>query len=129
MSERRPFALLRDTDQWIRCSFDDTALDVVNGVVSLAWPRSRTPRPAPIIGAGLAFDAECRLYHSVPDEGRVDRIRWAALGIAPAPTDQSQPLIGGGAVAPQSLGDFSGAPDRTLLGAPRGLAIDEDDRL
>ena len=76
MSELRPFALLRTGDQWFRCSFERTFLDVDAGVVELARTTATadSDKPAPTVGAGLAFDNECRLYHSAPPENRVERI-------------------------------------------------------
>ena len=49
-------------------------LDAETGGVELAWrPPEDEPDAggAPAEAAGLAFDAECRLYRSVPAEGRV----------------------------------------------------------
>ena len=67
MSELRPFALVRDGDQWVRGAFDRTFLEYESGVVELAWTtktlESSSHAPSSI-GAGLAFDNECRLYHS-----------------------------------------------------------------
>ena len=80
MSELRPFALVRAGDQWVRGRFDYTFLDYENGVVELAWKRTTRAgtTQSPAIGAGLAFDNECRLYHSIPDRGEVQRVRWSA---------------------------------------------------
>ncbi|WP_410968820.1 hypothetical protein, partial [Salmonella sp. SAL4444] len=71
MSELRPFALVRDGDQWVRSAFERAFLDYEKGVVELAWSTStlQSETPAPPIAAGLAFDNECRLYHSRPDDG------------------------------------------------------------
>ena len=130
MSELRPFALVRDGDQWVRSSFDGTFLDHEEGIVSLAWTAGAQEGAAPPVTAvaGLAFDAECRLYHAVPEAGRVDRVRWAARDpLSPDAGDAAPvPLFAGGGAQP--LGDFAGpAPD--ALQAPRGLAVDVDDRL
>jgi phage tail-like protein len=82
----------------------------------------------PGLGAGLAFDNECRLYHSVPDEGRLERVRWAAQ-------DLLSPLVAASArmdfvEAPAgTLGDFTPSSPATALSRPRGLAVDVNDRL
>lgn len=132
MPTQRGFALLRTTDQWERSTHDGTALDVQKGIVGLNWEAvapAGTPGDVPARAGGLAFDAECRLYHSVPDEGRIERSLWreqdplAPLGSTPTPSDLF-------AAAPEpSFGDFHGASPAAPLRAPRGLAVDEDDRL
>ncbi len=125
----RPFALIRTHDQWLRVAHDATAL--LGEVVQLAWDNDKaaisneaegfTER-----GAGLAFDSHCRLYHSVPSEGRVERLLWATL-------DSSQPANPVNLFASDGemkLGEFvlSGA-EPTTLQAPRGVVVDDDDRL
>src|SRR4051794_37331254 len=86
----RPFALVRTHDQWLRAAHVGTYLDPAMEVVGLDWtvPPTGDARtaPPPPLGAGLAFDAECRLYHSVPDGGRVQKLLWAA-GAEAQPTD------------------------------------------
>lgn len=124
MRPPRPFALVRTEDQWRRAAHENTAL--IGEVVQLAWMEEETvdaegePPPA---GAGLAFDEHCRLYHSVPEEGRVERILWAASQPAePLDLFEADPVA--------SLGDFrpvSGAGQP--LQEPRGLAVDENERL
>jgi len=131
MSELRPFALVRDGDQWVRGSFDRTFLDYENGIVELAWTTttkdSATPPPSP--GAGLAFDNECRLYHSAPASGSVDRIRWSARdALAPDGADAA-PASLFAAPSTEPLGDFDGGAASPVLREPRGLAVDENDRL
>jgi phage tail-like protein len=131
MSELRPFALVRDGDQWVRGSFDRTFLDYENGIVELAWTTttkdSATPAPSP--GAGLAFDNECRLYHSSPASGSVDRIRWSARDpLAPDGADAA-PASLFVTTSNEPLGDFDGGAPSPGLREPRGLAVDENDRL
>ena len=67
------FALMLGENAWQRAAFDaNTAL--VDGVVQLAWDALHegtggAVAPAPVAdpaGAGLAFDTQCRLFHSVP---------------------------------------------------------------
>src|SRR5262245_12788150 len=131
MPAPRPFTVIGTEDQWQRASHQDTAL--VGGVVQLFW-RDEVPAPtaggAAGAGAGLAFDSHCRLFHSVPEEGRVERILWAAADplrpaeAQPSPVDLFEPVV----MPP--LGDFTSAqPEHPGLREPRGLAVDVDDRL
>ncbi len=120
----RPFALVRTEDQWRRAAHQGTAL--VGEVVQLAWTSPDAEEGAavaPLPGAGLAFDAHCRLFHSRPEEGRVERLLWAA----PTPvasTDVFAPA------AESELGDFHGAdPAAGGLANPRGLVVDAHERL
>ena len=108
MSERRPIALLRSGDQWVRCSHDATFLDLFNGVVELAWTTTTATSnaDAPAIGAGLAFDAHCRLVHSLPEAGRVERLLWTAIDLAAPATTQPAPVDLFEAPAAQTVGDF-----------------------
>ena len=94
MSDLRPFSLVRTGDQWIRCAFDRTFLDVDAGVVELARTTAtiESRDDAPPVAAGLAFDRECRLYHSVPPGNRVDRILWRATDPLGPAGDQPAPL-------------------------------------
>jgi phage tail-like protein len=128
----RPFALVRTIDQWCRSSHADTFVEASAGEVSLAWEHPQAEEagaPLPGKGAGLAFDAACLLYHSVPDEARVERLRWAAVDPFAPDREQPQPvnLIGGG--PPLLLGEFAPATRDTGLREPRALVVDEDDRL
>jgi phage tail-like protein len=100
--------------------------------VSLAWTtpagEGATAPPPGVIPAGLAFDAECRLYHTVPEAGRVEKVRWAARDpLDPDAGDAAPtPLFDAPARAP--LGDFAAAAARAL-DRPVGIAVDVDDRL
>ena len=132
MSERRPNALLRSGDQWRRCGHDATFLDLSRGVVELAW----TPPMAadahagtPALGAGLAFDGHCRLVHSLPDAGRVERVRWSAIDLAAPAAAQPAPSDLFDALPPQSVGDFQLRMPAAPLIEPRGLAVDAEERL
>ena len=77
------FALMLGETAWQRAAFDEhTAL--VDGVVQLAWDESHETGSSPLpvadtAGAGLAFDTTCRLLHSVPGEGRVQRWLWQVM--------------------------------------------------
>lgn len=129
MPAPRPFALIRTQDQWLRVSHDHTALE--GEVVRLYWHDEETTgddKPFAEIGAGLAFDGHCRLYHSIPKDGRVERMLWGAhdpLQSAPAlPVDLFASEVA------EPLGDFSPAVEQSASSfAPRALAIDEDERL
>jgi phage tail-like protein len=75
----RPFALIRTQDQWLRVSHSNTTLE--GEVVRLYWRDEQTngdDQPFTEPAAGLAFDGHCRVYHSVPNEGRVERLMWGA---------------------------------------------------
>ncbi len=131
MSELRPFALVRDGDQWVRSAFDRTFLEYQSGIVELAWTTktlaSDTPATTP--GAGLAFDNQCRLYHSVPGAGAVERVRWAARD-ALAPSGGAAASVNlFASVVNAALGDFASGTAPSVLHNPRGVAVDENDRL
>ena len=124
------FALMRGADQWVRASFADCAL--VAGAVQLAWEDApdggQVPGAAPRRGAGLAFDGHCRLYHSLPDAGSVERLPWAAQD-ALRPAQPGPPPTALFAAVAQTFGDFAPRQAALPLAAPRGLAVDCDDRL
>lgn len=130
MSELRPFALIERGDQWVRGSFDGTFLDYEEGIVELAWKTSArgSTNVSATVGAGLAFDNECRLYHSVPDAGIVERVRpRAGVKTRVDETDGISDLFE--SRAPDTFGDFGSAAPSTVLQTPRGLAVDANDRL
>src|SRR5690349_10659233 len=129
MSDLRPFALIRTGDQWIRCSFDHTFLDYDTGVVELKWTTTTADSngAAPAVGAGLAFDRECRLYHAMPADGRIERYLWGSVDSSGALPATPVNLIDGGGNA--HLGDFASPEVPVALHEPRGLALDADDRL
>lgn len=130
----RPFSAVKTPDQWSRAAHTCTSMDPRTGVVQLAYcyddPESRSDGAEPGPAAGLAFDSECRLYRSVPAKGRIEKVRWFAedpLRARPAaapPVDlfEARPKV--------ILGEFSTveAP-RVAIAEPRGLAVDDDDRL
>jgi phage tail-like protein len=131
MSESRPFALIRTGDQWVRGAFDRTALDYDDGVVELAWSTSTQDSDSipPVEGAGLAFDTACRLYHSLPESGRVDLVRWGARDPLSPGGGSASPISFFAALTPTSLGDFVAPMTATALREPRGLCVDGNDRL
>jgi len=131
MPAPRPFALIRTNDQWLRVSHDHTALE--GEVVRLFWHDEEDPgqaKPFSETAAGLAFDGHCRLYHSIPQDGRVERILWAAQDPLQPADSQPAPVDVFATDVDEQLGDFSPAqPESTSVFAPRALAVDEDERL
>jgi phage tail-like protein len=128
MSELRPFALVQTGDQWVRGAFENVFLDYANGVIELAWTTNTLDNAttSPPIGAGLAFDNECRLYHSVTDAGTVQRIRRSTAALE---ARDAEPVNLFGTSAPETVGDFDFTTAPQSLREPRGLAVDENDRL
>ncbi len=127
----RDFALVRTRDQWRRCSHNGTQV-VAGSVVELASRDDAGKEPAqgePGPGGGLCFDAHCRLYHSKPSEGRVERLLWAARkGFEAAP--DAEPVDVLASPADPLVGDFGAvAPRSGPLAEPRGLAVDVLERL
>jgi len=127
----RPFAIVSTDDQWRRSAFQDTALD--QDVVHLAWIDTVSTGSAggvAPVGAALAFDCECRLYHSVPEANRVERILWAAQDPLRPSAAPPQPRDLFGVEESQGFGDFHTASAETSsLSDPRGVCVDDDDRL
>jgi hypothetical protein len=77
LDRTRPFALVHTPDQWGRSAHAGTAIERSTGAVRLAGvPEAESPpRDAPLPSpAGLAFDPWCRLFRSLPEEGRIERI-------------------------------------------------------
>ncbi|MEQ1545830.1 phage tail protein [Methyloglobulus sp.] len=124
MSVPRPFALMQTEDQWLRAFHEDTAIEA--GVVQLAIVKDTVPNvecPQQQNAAGLAFDQQCRLYHSFPEQGRVERQLWDT-------SEPAEPFDLFTATSPQLSGDFhSVAVPDSALQEPRGLAVDFDNRL
>ena len=134
------FALMLGEPAWQRAAFDaHTAL--VDGVVQLAWDaRGEGGTPLPIAdtaGAGLAFDAQCRLFHSLPDEQRVQRWLWQVMDPGhpqhdPPPAD----LLLDHLAAPEVIGALTPAPSGFTPAqatapafTPRALACDGEGHL
>lgn len=111
----RPFAIVTTVDQWARCAHHNTTVDELEAVVSLAMPPE--PEPKHLEGtaqpaAGLALDGACRLYHSVPEQGRLD-VQRLALEHAPAGVEGAAGML----------------PFLEGLDDPRGLSVDAGQRL
>jgi phage tail-like protein len=134
MPAPRKFALVRTHDQWLRASYENTALQ--GEVVQLKWLKETTqtddkPDPFARPGAGLAFDSHCRLYHSVTEAGRIERLLWANHDPLQPGNTQAEPVDLIAAEHQQNLGDFASVhePQQGGLKKPLGLAVDQDDRL
>jgi phage tail-like protein len=124
----RPFAIVRTRDQWRRMAHTDTFIDGETGGIELRWVRPLARHtPAPLTPpAGMAFDAECRLYRSLPDQGRVVRMHWTDAVANPAP--DAPDIVDPG--REPIVGDFtSPGGGVSSLQRPVGLALDVDDRL
>jgi phage tail-like protein len=128
-----PFAIVSTRDQWLRCRHQQTSFDDVRGCVELAWkseseeiPGSEPETPA----AGLAFDPLCRLYHSVPADGRIEWMHWQAdlRGSSPVDSGDLQELFNRS--APAAEGAFTPVdPNAGPLLTPLGLAADDNGHL
>ena len=128
MAPARSLATVCTTDQWLRCSHQDTAVDLTEETLSLAWQQ---PAGADWAGsgatepAGLAFDPVGCLYHGELAAGQVQWIPWrpgyplALRGEQPNPVD----LL----AAPEnpSFGQFGAAsrPPRPVI-VPASIATD-----
>ena len=84
----------------------------------LTWEATRhCPRP------DSHSNLQCRLYHSFPEQGRVERQLWAA----PEPADPLDLFAPG---PPPLTGDFHPVGDPPpVLHEPRGLTVDTNDHL
>lgn len=131
----RSFALVGSRDQWLRCAHDGTHLNA-DGVVGLSWSEPEAggepTGEASGVAVGLAFDGACRLYRTVPEEGRVVRMSWKSAsqpgrrgsreGAASVSLFERPEGPGSGGFRPR---DASSGP----LRAPRALAVDPGERL
>ena len=131
MESPRPFALMRTLDQWSRAAHVDTEIDPDSGGVELARIDSESGDGSPAAPpAGLAFDHECRLYRSIPAEGRVVRQLWAAVDPLGPAVPEAEPVDLLAAPPEPSGGDFTAEPSGPPpLLTPRGLAVDCNDML
>jgi phage tail-like protein len=127
----RFFATIGTEDQWRRCAFTSASLEL--GVVQLAAqpepdaeePEAGEAQPA----AGLAFDAWCRLFHSLPERGQVERLLWKASdGLRPPGTGLPTRDLFEAQPAPVS-GDFAPESSAGPLDLPLGIGVDEANRL
>ncbi len=127
MLASRPSAILHTEDQWRRAAHERTSLQPGTWAVQLAWshaapaPALASVGPQPIAG-GLAFDPWCRLYHSLPEQGRVERLLTSGEHTDPLDVFASEPLTSPGQFKPAT-------PPAPPLASPRGLCVDDEGRL
>ena len=138
------FALMLGETAWQRAAFDvNTAL--VDGVVQLAWDARHEgtggavapPAVLEPAAAGLAFDWQCRLFHSVPQEQRVERWLWHAMDPgrpqhSPPPADVLQDHLSQAQVLgalPRLATGFAPVLPAAARFTPRALACDEEGHL
>ena len=131
LDRTRPFALVHTADQWCRSAHAATAIERATGAVRLAGTPEgdSAPLDAPVPSpAGLAFDPWCRLFRSLPEEGRIERYLNATADPLAAAEAPAAPLDLFASEVPAVTGDF-GVPAGGPLDLPRGLAVDADGRL
>lgn len=107
-------------EQWQACALDRVRVAPDEQVLELdgkavVAPGGVVAAPA---RAGLAVDRACFVYHGVPEEGRIERVRWLGAGYAEA-GDVLSPE------PPPPMGDFT--PAAPLAGAVRAVALAADD--
>ncbi|MGR6320740.1 phage tail protein [Micromonospora soli] len=109
MPADRGYRRISHPDQWSRCAHTSTAL-LDGGGIELSWQEPATTAGERVgdTPQGLAFDRWCRAYRSLPGQGRV----------AVLPDDLAQ--------LPEPV---FGEPCPGALSGPRGLAVDDGNRL
>jgi hypothetical protein len=121
----RSFALVQSADQWLRSAHDQTAL--IGSVVQLHWHPDQHDTAAPAkhspIAAGLTFDPWCRLYHSRPEQGQVERVLWGT------DNQRLEPVQVFATPPEQPTGDFAPVESPLPLAQPRALAVSDEGRL
>lgn len=114
--------------QWRACRHVDTVFEPGERVVVLRWDAVATASSGgagvALGPAGLAVDRACFVYHAVPEEGRVERVRWHGGKVVTEPQD---------VLAPPQPPDFG--PFHPVPGLPAdavravAMAVDDDNRL
>lgn len=115
--------LMRGQPHWLRCAFRQAAL--VDDVVTLAPLEEGTEGEGGGLGgdpytggyAGMAFDRHCRLFHPVPEQGRIEYVLWGRA--SPLAVRDSEPH-------PFALSVSDEAPGETLPQRPLALACADD---
>ncbi len=126
----RPFRVVRQMDQWLRCSYSDVAYDPARDLIELSFQHDA--RDATDAGdgdpanAGAAFDLACRVYHARPDLGQIERTTFdAKVG-----RGRDDAVIVLAVVDDGARGEFESVePPRAPLDDPGALAIDVGGRL
>lgn len=122
------FAMIAGTDHWLRVSHENTSVDLTQGIVQLAWQHAelfnhkQESSEQGLSLAGLVFDPWCRIYHSVPEEDRVDRLLWDNRRYP----ERAKSLL---KTLPAKVGDFISTKPQSDVSHPQGLAIDRKGRL
>lgn len=135
----RTFVPLATTDQWLRCSHENTALDPGAEVIMLA-PRQVTFAPvrwqtatSPPRPEGLAFDGRGCLYHGDAARFQVQRVAWQPVNLATTGSDPDPavdllaPPVDTTTAAVGGFHPVASAPELVLT--PRALAADPDEHL
>jgi phage tail-like protein len=116
--------------QWRACALDNARVDPADDVVTLSWsvvePGVGSGVGVPVVPAGLAVDRACFVYHGVPAEGRVERVRWLGPSTGSAASAAADVLV---PWSPPLLGSF--APVGPAGGGVQAvaLAVDDEGRL
>jgi len=118
------FAMIAGSDHWLRVSHDNTSVDLLNGIVQLAWQHEDLYEAATEAKtlAGLTFDPWCRIYHSVPEKDHVERLIWANRRKA----NSAKSLF---TKSSKQVGDFTSQVTPTEVNHPTGLVADKKGRL
>jgi len=125
--QARPFSHIRTVDAWRRARHAGTTVDLPAGGTTLSW-QDPLPAgdavPAPRVGAGLGFDSRCRMYRTLPADGRVERYPWDD-GPRRAPAED---VIAAMTSPPAGEFELQTTPAGPLA-QPRAIVLDDDDRL
>lgn len=118
------FAMLAGSDHWLRVSHDNTSVDLAAGVVQLAWQHEPLfeSLSIPVSMAGFAFDPWCRVYHSVPEENRIERLLWNNKNKSNSAENLFRQSV-------EIIGDFTSTEQNTDVNQPQGLTVDKQGRL
>lgn len=118
------FAMISSVDQWLRISHDNTALDQNLSEVQLAWLAEDKfdVMAEPASPAGLAFDPWCRIYHSTPEAGVVERLLWEQR----SQPDLARHLFD---LPDIEVGDFNTQVQMPAISEPRAMLVNEKGRL
>lgn len=118
---------MRGRAHWLRGAFQDTTL--VDDIVTLA-PADPAPAPAgPVQAApwaGLAFDAHCRLFHALPDQGALEYVLWGATTQLGVHGSVPHPLV---VTGPETEAGGQPQPGADLPQRPESLAMGPEDQL